>query len=262
MYVIGTLKRPVPLQHFLLYREEVFTLMPAGGAFRSGVIGEVTSRMKERDKPKAPTAANALMKNDRQLEKLAVASQRAGKQLSSATAPGKATRQTGSAGGRGAGLAVAGSKAEWIQLVNLLKNGGREAAGGVKAVNFGTGYSERVLSDAARKEKDTFVPYERLPADMRKCMSKQEYDSMQVRGSEDEAEQASADGGLLPAIIFCFSKKKCEDIADNLKGMNLITHREKAEVKRIMGLAVSRLSALDSQLPQVKKIAGDHRLYL
>ena len=38
--------------------------------------------------------------------------------------------------------------------------------------------------------------------------------------------------------------------------------KEKAEVKRIIGMALSRLSALDCQLPQVKKIAGINSLLL
>ena len=145
--------------------------------------------------------------------------------------------------------------------MNLLKAGGREAAGGVRAIDFGTGYSTRVLSATARREKDTFTPYEKLPADMKKQISKREYDSLQVRGSEDETESV-ADGALLPAIVFCFSKKKCEEIADNLRMMNLITNKEKSEVKRVLGLAMSRLSAQDRQLPQVTRISGPTSAYL
>ena len=118
VYVIGTLKRPVPLQHFLLFRDEVFNLMPAGGSFRTGVVGEATARMKERDQPKPPTAENAKMKNERQLEKLAVASQRAGKQLSGANVSNKTNQKTSSGPGGGGSFAVGGSKAEWVQLGN------------------------------------------------------------------------------------------------------------------------------------------------
>ena len=81
------------------------------------MIGEATARMKERDQPKPPTAENAKMKNDRQAEKLAVASQRAGKQLSAATMSNKTSQKKPSSGpGGGGSFAVGGSKAEWVQL--------------------------------------------------------------------------------------------------------------------------------------------------
>lgn len=69
----------------------------------------------------------------------------------------------------------------------------------------GVGFSGRVLSSAARKERDErTVPYERLPSEMRAAMTKREYerDAAQVRGSDEEAEGSKE--GLLPAIIFCF----------------------------------------------------------
>ena len=144
--------------------------------------------------------------------------------------------------------------------VNLLKAGGREAAGGVRAADFGTGYSTRVLSASARKEKDTFTPYDKLPPEMKNQISKREYDALQVRGSEDETEGA-ADGALLPAIVFSFSKKKCEEIADNLRVMNLTSTKEKSEVKRVLGLAMSRLSEQDRKLPQVARISGQLHHY-
>ena len=144
--------------------------MLADGRFRSGVIGEVTRREKERDKPKPKTAENQAMADDRKGEKLALASERAGRQVQAA--PEKAKVSTGIAGQRSTG-AIGGTKMQWVNLLHLLKSGGREEAGGLKAIDFGTGYSNRVLSAAAKKEKCQMVPYDKLPSEMKASMTKQ-----------------------------------------------------------------------------------------
>ena len=59
-----------------------------------------------------------------------------------------------------------------------------------------------------------------------------------MRTSEDEAE--AIEGGLLPAIIFSFSKKKCEEIADHFVSQDLLTAREKGEVRAVMSSAMAR----------------------
>ena len=170
VFVTGTLKRPVPLQYFLFHKDEVAPLMLADGRFRSGVIGEVTRREKERDKPKPKTAENQAMADDRKGEKLALASERAGRQVKAA--PEKTKVSTGIAGQRSTG-AIGGTKMQWVNLLHLLKSGGREEAGGLKAIDFGTGYSNRVLSAAAKKEKGQMVPYDKLPSEMKASMTKQ-----------------------------------------------------------------------------------------
>lgn len=101
---------------------------------RVGSVGEFAARLKERDMPKAKSAENAKMANDRAGEKLALASQRAGRTVT-AHADKPAAKVTGTPKGV-IGTAM-GSKPQWVSLVNLLKAGGREEAGGLTAVDFG-----------------------------------------------------------------------------------------------------------------------------
>lgn len=59
---------------------------------------------------------------------------------------------------------------------------------------------------------------------------------------------------LLPAVIFVFSKKKCEEFADTLSNVDFCNAREKSEVHMFMDRAVSRLKKEDRELPQIIKI--------
>ncbi|EDK44929.1 antiviral helicase SKI2 [Lodderomyces elongisporus NRRL YB-4239] len=59
---------------------------------------------------------------------------------------------------------------------------------------------------------------------------------------------------LLPAVIFVFSKKKCEEYADSLRGIDFCNSREKSEIHMFIDRAVSRLKKEDRELPQIMKI--------
>ncbi|CAH6721214.1 antiviral helicase Ski2p [[Candida] jaroonii] len=59
---------------------------------------------------------------------------------------------------------------------------------------------------------------------------------------------------LLPAVIFVFSKKKCEEYADTLRGVDFCTAKEKSEIHMFIDRAVSRLKKEDRELPQILKI--------
>lgn len=59
---------------------------------------------------------------------------------------------------------------------------------------------------------------------------------------------------LLPAVIFVFSKKKCEEWADLLQLVDFCTAREKLEIHMFIDRAVSRLKKEDRELPQIIKI--------
>jgi superfamily II RNA helicase len=65
-------------------------------------------------------------------------------------------------------------------------------------------------------------------------MTRREYELSEVRGADGEDEE---EGGLLPVVVFCFSKKKCEEIIDFFKGQDLLSSREKNEVKKVMSKA-------------------------
>lgn len=59
---------------------------------------------------------------------------------------------------------------------------------------------------------------------------------------------------LLPAVIFVFSKKRCEEYADSLKSTDLCTAKEKSEIHMFIDRAISRLKRDDRELPQIIKI--------
>lgn len=59
---------------------------------------------------------------------------------------------------------------------------------------------------------------------------------------------------LLPAVVFVFSKKRCEEYADTLSSIDFCNAREKSEIHMFVDRAVSRLKKEDRELPQILKI--------
>ncbi|CCH58427.1 hypothetical protein TBLA_0A06360 [Henningerozyma blattae CBS 6284] len=59
---------------------------------------------------------------------------------------------------------------------------------------------------------------------------------------------------LLPAVIFVFSKKRCEDYADWLEGINFCTNKEKSQIHMFIEKSITRLRKEDRELPQILKI--------
>jgi antiviral helicase SKI2 len=59
---------------------------------------------------------------------------------------------------------------------------------------------------------------------------------------------------LTPTVVFSFSKKKCEEIAQMLQSLDLNTAKERGLVQGFTLLTVARLSENDSELPQVKLV--------
>jgi len=55
----------------------------------------------------------------------------------------------------------------------------------------------------------------------------------------------------MPTVVFSFSKKKCEEIANMLRTMELNSAAEKGAVYSFTQQAISRLSPVDAALPQV-----------
>ncbi|ODV63218.1 SKI complex RNA helicase subunit SKI2 [Ascoidea rubescens DSM 1968] len=60
--------------------------------------------------------------------------------------------------------------------------------------------------------------------------------------------------GLLPGVIFVFSKKRCEEYADFLTGVDFCTAKEKSQIRIFIDRAVSRLKKDDKDLPQILKV--------
>jgi antiviral helicase SKI2 len=59
---------------------------------------------------------------------------------------------------------------------------------------------------------------------------------------------------LLPVIIFCFSKNRCDKSADNLTTTDLTSNSEKSEIRVFCDKAFGRLKGSDRNLPQVVRV--------
>lgn len=59
---------------------------------------------------------------------------------------------------------------------------------------------------------------------------------------------------LLPAVVFVFSKKRCEEYADTLSNIDFCNAKEKSEIHMFIDKAVARLKKEDRELPQILKI--------
>lgn len=59
---------------------------------------------------------------------------------------------------------------------------------------------------------------------------------------------------LLPAVIFVFSKKRCEEYAATLSGVQFCNAKERSEIHMFIDKAVSRLKREDRELPQILSV--------
>ena len=59
---------------------------------------------------------------------------------------------------------------------------------------------------------------------------------------------------LLPAVVFVFSKKKCEEYASTLQSVDFCSAKEKSEIHMFIDRAVLRLKREDRELPQIMTI--------
>ena len=59
---------------------------------------------------------------------------------------------------------------------------------------------------------------------------------------------------LLPACIFVFSKRRCEENADALSNLDFCTASEKSAIHMIIEKSVARLKPEDRQLPQIRRL--------
>ncbi|KAK9280712.1 hypothetical protein L1049_014410 [Liquidambar formosana] len=59
---------------------------------------------------------------------------------------------------------------------------------------------------------------------------------------------------LLPVIIFCFSKNRCDKSANGMTGTDLTSSSEKSEIRVFCDKAFSRLKGSDRKLPQIVRV--------
>lgn len=60
--------------------------------------------------------------------------------------------------------------------------------------------------------------------------------------------------GLLPVVVFCFSKNRCDKSADSLTAADLTSSTEKSEIRVFCDKGFSRLKGSDRRLPQVVRV--------
>jgi antiviral helicase SKI2 len=156
VYVVSTSKRPVPLQHFLFHDDDMFCLMKTESQFRAEAMAQAVQKEKDKLKPKVKSAENAAMASQRQAEKAAIAAQASGGRAPKSQ--GRGGRGPGAAAGRGAPQQktvvgdIAGGKGQWLSILRILRQGGREAAGGLDQIDFGVGYAAGLKSKEAKEE--------------------------------------------------------------------------------------------------------------
>ncbi|KAL3530840.1 hypothetical protein ACH5RR_010162 [Cinchona calisaya] len=61
---------------------------------------------------------------------------------------------------------------------------------------------------------------------------------------------------LLPVVIFCFSKNRCDKSTDNMTTTDLTTSSDKSEIQVFCDKAFSRLKGSDRNLPQIVRVQG------
>ncbi|XDT13354.1 DEAD/DEAH box helicase [Nakaseomyces glabratus] len=59
---------------------------------------------------------------------------------------------------------------------------------------------------------------------------------------------------LLPMVVFVFSKKRCEEYADWLDGINFCDAKERSQIHMFIEKSITRLKKEDRDLPQIQKI--------
>ena len=257
VYVTSTMKRPVPLQHFLLHDDEYYGLLNAETGFNTNAIAAANKHLRDKAKPKVMSAENAKMQSQRKNEKAALAAQAQGRGTAKSSGnAGPVKKASSGSTGSSSFTSSAGSKAQWLSLIRVLSKGGRKETGGLHKVDFNLGVKARYeIEYEIKMERESFEKYEKLPAEFRAMVSKRDYEKTHIRISEnDVGENNMEEFGLLPVVIFCFSKKKCEEIADHLQSQDLLVAKEKGIVKIILQEMRQRLSPLDARLPQVLRM--------
>ncbi len=131
--------------------------MQAEKGYDPSGLQAAAKREKEKSMPKVMSSENKAMQTQRQQEKAAMAAQYAGKAVAAVSSKVSSSNNAkpaaggGSASGGRTAFAVGGSKHQWIALLNVLKQGGREESGGLGAIDFGLGFSGRAAARAQKK---------------------------------------------------------------------------------------------------------------
>ena len=121
------------------------------------------------------------------------------------------------------------------------------------------GYTEAtkaLLSPAAKKALEKKKEGKKAPPVQGKPATGSKLSSWQQQGSKQDwisLTRYLEREGLMPTVTFSFSKKKCEEIATQLRSLDLNTAAERNLVQSFAIQTVARLSPKDQLLPQVIK---------
>ena len=188
IYITGTMKRPVPLEHNMYYKEELYKVCE-GTSFSTAGYKKLSLAHKQENAPKKlPPSA------------------------------GKGQAGRGQPGGVRGGRGGAG-------------RGGRGGRGG------GPNSQQRAPQRAHQQQK--FSKGRNLNNE-RTQLGK----LLGILKKED----------LLPTIIFAFSKKRCDILAEYIRSRDMTTAEEKGEIHMFCSRSFSRLAGTDRNLPQINRV--------
>lgn len=196
VYVTGTMRRPVPLEHSLYYAGQLFTVCSHERYDQLGFKKARDTYDKKNAVPQTKSEAKAALPT------------------------GRGGFGRGDGGGRGP-----------QQQQQQRKTGG------------GTGSGSNSKFVATRMAALTNQSSSSASAQLRGERSQwgQLIDLLKKRD-------------LLPMVVFCFSKKRCDTMADLLNSLDLTTSKEKSEIHVFCDASFARLKGSDRQLPQVLRL--------
>jgi antiviral helicase SKI2 len=194
IYVISTLKRPIPLEHYLWSSKGLHKIVNSEKEFLERGWKDANDALRNMDKPGATNQGNPGGANIRSTGR--------GQQRGNQIRGGHGGAQRGShlqARGRGSPSQGRGN------IARTGRGGGRTTAA---------------------QDRNVWV---HLVQHLRKTE-------------------------LLPACVFVFSKKRCEDNADSLSNLDYCTAAEKSAIHMTVEKSIARLKPEDRQLPQILKL--------
>jgi antiviral helicase SKI2 len=194
IYVISTLKRPVPLEHYLWSNKGLHKIVNSEKEFLERGWKDANDALRNKDKADAANQSNPRGANIRDAGR--------GQQRGNQIRGGHGGAQRGShvhARGRGSPSQGRGN------IARTGRGGGRTTAA---------------------QDRNVWV---HLVQHLRKTE-------------------------LLPACVFVFSKKRCEENADSLSNLDYCTAAEKSAIHMTVEKSIARLKPEDRQLPQILKL--------
>ncbi|KAH8883136.1 antiviral helicase [Thozetella sp. PMI_491] len=194
IYVISTLKRPVPLEHYLWANKNIYKIVDANKNFLEKGWKDANAALQYKEKPKAAEAPS--------------------------TSRGGGNQRGGRGGNQRGGNQRGGSRGGSQQ----------RGRGGPPRASHAPGHMGRAGRQggfaSAAQDKNLWV---HLVQYLKKST-------------------------LLPACIFVFSKRRCEENADALSNQDFCTANEKSAIHMIIEKSIARLKPEDRLLPQIIRL--------